>query len=63
MYWANLFHIYQPPGQKKEITRKVANESYSPIIEILKNRPEAKINLNFNAWRLSFFPAGIFPDV
>lgn len=49
MHWANLFHIYQPPGQKKEITKKVARESYSPIIEILKKRPEVKISLNINA--------------
>ncbi len=49
MYWANLLHIYQPPGQKKEITKRVAAESYLPIIEILKNRPGVKINLNINA--------------
>jgi predicted glycosyl hydrolase (DUF1957 family) len=64
MYWANLFHIYQPPGQKKEITRKVANESYSPIIEILKNRPEAKINLNINASLTEQLPpAGLSPVI
>ena len=49
MYWANLLHIYQPPGQKRAITRKVAGESYLRIIEILKKRPEVKINLNINA--------------
>lgn len=49
MFWANLLHIYQPPGQKKEITQKVARESYLRIIEILKKRPKVKINLNINA--------------
>lgn len=49
MYWANLLHIYQPPGQKKEIIQKVAAESYLRIIEILKKHPEAKISLNINA--------------
>lgn len=49
MYWANLFHIYQPPGQKKEITQKVARESYSRIVDILKRRPNTKISLNINA--------------
>lgn len=49
MYWANLLHIYQPPGQKKEITQKVAKESYLRIIEILKKRPSVKISLNINA--------------
>ncbi len=49
MYWANLLHIYQPPGQKKEITQKVAKESYLRIIDILKKRPSVKISLNINA--------------
>lgn len=49
MYWANLLHIYQPPGQKKEIIQKVAKESYLRIIEILKKRPTVKISLNINA--------------
>ncbi len=49
MIWANLFHIYQPPGQKKEITQKVARESYLRIIEILKKHPKTKISLNINA--------------
>lgn len=49
MIWANLFHIYQPPKQKKEIIQKVAHESYLRIIEILKKRPKVKISLNINA--------------
>ncbi len=49
MYWANLLHIYQPPGQQKEITQKVAAESYWRIIDILKHHPKVKINLNINA--------------
>ena len=49
MYWANLLHIYQPPGQQKEITKKVAAESYWRIIDILKHHPKVKINLNINA--------------
>jgi len=49
MYWANLLHIYQPPGQKKEIIQKVARESYFRIVEILKKRPKVKISLNINA--------------
>lgn len=49
MYWANLLHIYQPPGQKKEIIQRVAAESYRPIIDILEKRPNVKISLNINA--------------
>lgn len=55
--WANLLHIYQPPGQKKEITRKVAAESYWRIIDILKRRPTVKINLNINASLTEQLPA------
>jgi len=55
--WANLFHIYQPPGQKKEITQKVAAESYWRIIDILKHRPGVKINLNINASLTEQLPA------
>jgi len=57
MYWANLLHIYQPPGQKKEITKKVAAESYLRIIEILKKHPEARISLNINASLTEQLPA------
>ncbi|MFA5134099.1 MAG: hypothetical protein WC459_04840 [Patescibacteria group bacterium] len=55
--WANLLHIYQPPGQKKEITQKVAAESYWRIIDILKKHPQAKINLNINASLTEQLPA------
>lgn len=46
MYWANLLHIYQPPGQKEEILKKVVAESYRPILEVLEQRPGVKISLN-----------------
>jgi len=48
MYWANFFHIYQPPNWSPRIIRKVANESYRPIINILKNNPKIKITLNIS---------------
>lgn len=56
-FWANLLHIYQPPGQKKEITKKVAAESYWRIIDILKKHPKVKINLNINASLTEQLPA------
>lgn len=55
--WANLLHIYQPPRQKREITQKVAKESYLRIIEILKKRPKVKISLNINASLTEQLPA------
>lgn len=46
--WANLLHIYQPPGQKKDIIRKVVKESYRPFLKIIKENPGAKITLNIS---------------
>ena len=46
MYWANLLHIYQPPGQKKEIIDQVVKESYNRILAILQSNPKIRISLN-----------------
>ncbi len=45
-YWANLFHIYQPPDWDKTIIAKVVQESYAPFFQTLKKYPEFKITLN-----------------
>jgi alpha-amylase/alpha-mannosidase (GH57 family) len=47
--WTNFFHIYQPPSWPKEIIKKVTEESYRPIVKILKNNPQIKITLNICA--------------
>jgi len=49
MYWANLLHIYQPPGQKKEIIDQVVKESYNRILAILQSNPKIRISLNICA--------------
>lgn len=49
MYWANLLHIYQPPGQKQEIIHKVVKESYDKILRVLESNPKVKITLNICA--------------
>ncbi len=49
MYWANFLHIYQPPTQKEEIVRKVADESYRKLVKILHDNRRGKITLNINA--------------
>ncbi len=49
MYWANLLHIYQPPGQKKEIVDKVVSESYDRILGVLESHGRIKISLNICA--------------
>ncbi len=48
VYFAFLFHIYQPPVQIPIVINQIVNESYKPIIDALKNHPEAKITLNIN---------------
>jgi len=49
MYWANLLHIYQPPGQKKKIIDEVVFESYNRILNILESCQKIKISLNICA--------------
>ena len=49
MYWANFLHIYQPPTQTAYWVKRVAKESYVPLIEGLAKHPKGKITLNINA--------------
>lgn len=44
-----LLHIYQPPVQIPPVIKQIANESYRPILQSLRDHPEAKISLNINA--------------
>ena len=48
VYFAFLFHIYQPPVQIPSVIKQIVNESYKPIMEALRDHPEAKITLNIN---------------
>jgi len=48
IYWANLLHFYQPPIQIPEVLRKVVDESYRPLIEVLGQYPHAKVTVNIN---------------
>jgi len=52
---ANFIHIYQPPTQSKRMLDKIVNESYWKILEILKNNPPIKINLNVAGCLLDLF--------
>ncbi len=49
MIWANFLHIYQPPTQTQEMLDLIADESYSVILNTLKENPNGKITLNINA--------------
>jgi alpha-amylase/alpha-mannosidase (GH57 family) len=49
VFWAQLFHFYQPPTQTHEILHKVAEESYRPLLEVLWQHPHARVAVNINA--------------
>ncbi|MHA1213757.1 MAG: hypothetical protein ACTSPG_00490 [Candidatus Hodarchaeales archaeon] len=49
VYFAFLFHIYQPPIQIAPVIKQVVKESYKPIIQALRDHPDAKITFNINA--------------
>ncbi|MBN1689639.1 MAG: hypothetical protein JW901_01295 [Dehalococcoidia bacterium] len=48
IYWAPLFHFYQPPTQTPGILMKVANESYRPVLEVFDEFPRARATFNIN---------------
>jgi alpha-amylase/alpha-mannosidase (GH57 family) len=48
-YWAQLLHFYQPPTQTHEILKKVAEESYRPLLDVLLDCPDARAAININA--------------
>ena len=48
VHFAFLFHIYQPPVQIPPVIRQIAQESYIPVINAIKNNSLAKITLNIN---------------
>ncbi|HMO55161.1 MAG TPA: hypothetical protein PJ994_11695, partial [Tepidiformaceae bacterium] len=45
-YWAQLLHFYQPPTQTHEILLKVTEESYRPLLRVLKEHPTARLAVN-----------------
>ncbi len=48
IYWAPLFHFYQPPTQTRSVLMKVSNEAYRPLLEVLKEYPHAKATINIS---------------
>ncbi|MCP4761994.1 MAG: hypothetical protein GY870_09435 [archaeon] len=47
-YWAPLLHIYQPPTQDVEVLRRIDEECYKPMFEMLKRNDFTRITLNIN---------------
>lgn len=48
IYWAQLFHFYQPPTQLPMIVNKVCKESYEPLLDVLRQYPQARATVNIN---------------
>ncbi|MCP4763548.1 MAG: hypothetical protein GY870_17375, partial [archaeon] len=48
VFFAFLFHIYQPPVQIPSVIKQIVNESYRPILNALRDNPHVKITLNIN---------------
>lgn len=48
MLWAIFLHLYQPPDQTPEVIKNVVEQSYGPIVSILKTHSRGKINVNIN---------------
>jgi len=46
MRWYNFFHIYQPPAWDEAIIRRVADESYRPVLKILEDHSSLRITMN-----------------
>jgi alpha-amylase/alpha-mannosidase (GH57 family) len=49
IYWAQLFHFYQPATQLPSVLEKICNESYRPLLEVFREYPQAKATVNINA--------------
>lgn len=48
IYWAQLLHFYQPPVQSLEVLRRVAEESYRPLLDVFEGHPAARLAVNMN---------------
>jgi 4-alpha-glucanotransferase len=48
IYWAQLFHFYQPPNQMASVLKKICEESYRPLIEVFRRHHNAKATVNIN---------------
>lgn len=48
IYWAPLFHFYQPPTQSPGVLLKISNEAYRPLLGVLEEYHHAKATININ---------------
>jgi alpha-amylase/alpha-mannosidase (GH57 family) len=48
IYWAQLFHFYQPPTQIPLVLDKICNESYKPLLEVIRQNPHIRATVNIS---------------
>lgn len=48
IYWAPVFHFYQPPTQFPAVLKKICHESYRPLVDLLGEFERAKATVNIN---------------
>jgi len=48
IYWAQLFHFYQPPTQLPSVLEKICDESYRPLLEVFRQYPNVRVTININ---------------
>ena len=63
MLWAPFLHLYQPPTQFPAVLKKIAEESYVPLVSFLERNPRARITLNINASLTEQLDRAGFDDV
>jgi len=63
IYWAPLFHFYQPPTQTRDILKKVSNESYRPLLDVIESYPHAKATVNINGVLTEMLSESGYSDV
>jgi len=49
IYWAQFFHFYQPATQLSSVLDKICDESYRPLLQVLREFPEIRVTVNINA--------------
>ena len=48
IYWAPVLHFYQPPTQFPAVLKRVCQESYRPLIDLLGEFTRARATININ---------------
>lgn len=48
IYWAPVFHFYQPPTQFPAVLKKICQESYRPLIDLFGEFDRARATVNIN---------------